>query len=73
MGEHEAVSQFWKDAVERVAWTFVEAFTAALIAVGVFDLPALKAAGVAGLTAVLSVVKTLAAKQIGDKDSAAIG
>ncbi len=73
MGEHEAVSQFWKDAVERVAWTFVEAFTAALIAVGVFALPALKAAGVAGLTAVLSVVKTLAAKQVGDKDSAAIG
>lgn len=64
------VKPFWRDALERIAWTFLEAFAGALILAGVFDLTALKAAAIAGLAAVLTVVKTLAASRIGGTDAA---
>ena len=67
------ITPFWKDAFERVAWTFVQAASGSLLAVGLLDLDALKAAGVAGLVSVMAVIKVIAAKQIGDPESAAIG
>lgn len=73
MGDHAAPSPFWRDALERVIWTFLEAFTAALLVAGVFDLETLEAASLAGVTAVLAVVKTIAATQLGKSGSAAIG
>jgi len=67
------ISTFWKDAAERIGWSVAYAIAATFVATSVYDLDAAKAAGVAGLTAALTVVKVLAAKQIGDKNSAAIG
>lgn len=59
-------ADFWKDLVERLLWTFVEAFIGALliIAIADVDLDALEAAGAAGIAAVLSALKSTAAAQI---------
>lgn len=65
-----------RDAGERVAWTFVQASVAAVgseaLAVGIADgdVSVIRAAGVGGLAAVLSAVKALAAKRIGDPGDA---
>lgn len=70
--------KYVRDLVERVAATFLQAFLAALLAGGFFDLAhirdasALEAAGVAGLAAVLSLVKGLVAKAISNRDSASV-
>lgn len=70
------MSTWSKDATERVLWTFVQAAIAgvgtealAVAAVG-GDVSVLRAAAVAGLAAVLATVKALAAKRIGDPDTA---
>jgi hypothetical protein len=68
---------YLRDLAERVASTFVVAFIGTLIAGGWFDIAhirdasALQAAGLAGLAAVLSLVKGVAAKFIG-RDSASL-
>ena len=67
------ITAFWKDALERIIWSFVAAAASSIIAIGVFDLDSAKAAGIAGLTAVMTVIKVIAARQIGDPESAAIG
>lgn len=67
------MSAFWKDALERVAWTFVQGFAAALLAAGAFDLTALQTAAFGGLTAALAFVKVFVAQKIGDPNTAAIG
>lgn len=61
------------DLAERVVATAVQAFAAALLAGPMLDLsvPAIKAAGVAALAAVLAVVKGVAASRLGDPTSAA--
>lgn len=56
------------DVAERAVWTLVQAFAAAVVAAGALDLEALKVAGVA---AVLAVLKGLAGTRIGDRHSAA--
>lgn len=66
------MSEWAKDSAERVGWTFVEAAVGGVggeaLAVAVIggDVSVLRASAVAGLTAVLSWVKTLAARKVGD-------
>ena len=65
-----------RDAGERVGWTFVQAAIAAVgsetLAVGIADgnLSVLRAAAVGGLAAVLSAVKALAARKVGNPHDA---
>jgi hypothetical protein len=64
------------DLAERVVWTFLQAFLGALIAGGVFDVAGVRdvsaweAAALGGVAAVLSLLKGIAAKFIGQPDSA---
>jgi hypothetical protein len=62
------------DAAERIASTFLEAFLAIVVAAGVdtINVSTLRAALVAGLTAVLSFLKTLAASRVGKPTSASL-
>lgn len=60
----------WRDIAERAAWTFAQAFAAALFTTGRFDLDTFGAAALAGAAAVLSVVKGLIASRIGDPTAA---
>lgn len=65
------------DIVERVSWTFLQAFGAQLVASGFFtvdgvvDLSILQKAGIAGVAAVLSLIKGLVAVNVGSKETAA--
>lgn len=62
-----------RDLVERVLATFVATVGALLVAAGPADLLTLdfwKATAVAGVAAVLSLVKGLAARALGNKNSA---
>lgn len=54
----------WKNILTRAAWTFVQAAASALVAAASFDLSVLEAAGLAGLAAVLSLLKTIATEQL---------
>jgi len=60
------------DLAERVIWTFVEAFVGVLLlsAADMFSLTVVKSAVAAGVIAVLSLLKGLGAKAIGDSNSA---
>lgn len=62
------MSKYLKDLAERCAWTFVQAFLGAYTITG--GRKAVESAAIAGVAAVLSVVKSVAAKRIGDHDSA---
>ena len=71
------MSTTWaRDATERVAWTFAQAAIAAVgseaLAVAFVggDVDVLRAAGIGGLAAVLSLVKSIAAKRVGDPNTA---
>lgn len=64
--------KFLIDAGERVLFTFLEAALAALLLAGAFDLDTLKAAGLAGATAALTLVKVLIASRLGDPESAGV-
>ncbi len=62
-----------RDLAERVVATFVQAFIAALSLQAVLgDVDALRSAGIAGVAAVLSLLKGLVAKGVGDSDSASL-
>jgi hypothetical protein len=73
----EMRKRYLRDVLERVAWTFLQAFAATLIASGFFsvdnvtDLSILQKAGVAGVAAVLSLLKGVVASQIGSPYTAA--
>lgn len=58
----------YKDLIERVTWTAVQAFLAAFTIGGVDNA---KAAAIAGVAAALSVIKGFAATRVGDPESAA--
>lgn len=64
------------DLAERTIWTAAQAFVAVLIASGFFDVQGvtdtsiLGKAGVAGIAAALAVLKGVAAKWVGDSNSA---
>lgn len=62
------MSKFYKDAIERVCWTAAQAFVGALVITG--GRKALESAGIAAAAAALSAIKAIAAKRIGDHDSA---
>lgn len=57
------------DLAERAGWTFAQAFAATFVVTG--GTASAKAAGIAGVAAVLSFVKGVAATRVGAKDSAA--
>ena len=62
-----------KDLAERVIWTFLGGTAAMVVAAGpadMLDASFWKAAGVGGLAAVVTLVKGLAARKIGAKNSA---
>jgi hypothetical protein len=63
------MSKFWKDALERVLWTGVAAVLAAA-GVYVTELPEV---WIPIGTVVLTTLKTLVAKQIGDPTTASFG
>lgn len=68
------MDQVWlRDATERVAWTFVQGALAAVPveALATGDVTVLTAAATGGVAAVLSLLKTIAAKKVGDPHSAA--
>lgn len=66
---------FLTDAAERIAATFVETFAAVegsdVVAHGL-TISGTRAAAIAGLAAALAVLKTVAARFVGQKDSAAL-
>lgn len=70
------MSAWSKDAGERVGWTFVQAAVAGVgsealaLAIVDADVSVLRGALVAGIAAVLAAVKAIAARRIGDRDSA---
>lgn len=55
-----------RDTLERAAWTFAQAFVSALLLVPVaaWDKKAILAAALAGVAAVLSLVKTVAVNRL---------
>lgn len=61
--------KFLLDLTERAVSTFVQAFAAVIVAQQRLDSLALKAAAAAG---VLSVAKGLAARGVGDRESAGV-
>ena len=67
------MSAFWRDAIERVAWSFAQGVATAILAAGAFDLDTLEAAVIAGGMAAFSAVKVIAARKVGNRESAAIG
>lgn len=62
------MSKFYKDLLERVAWTAIQAFLGALVVTGNTNY---KAAAVAAVAAAISVIKGVAATKVGDPESAA--
>lgn len=73
----DAAGRYARDLVERVVWTFLQALVGALITggvldgvAGVADITGWQAAGLAGVAAVISLIKGLAAKFVGRSDSA---
>jgi hypothetical protein len=61
---------FFRDALERVLATYVQAFIGLLITSGVTDVSAVQAAALAAIPAALSALKAVIAKRFGDPDSA---
>lgn len=57
----------WHDIFWRAVWTFIEAFTAVLVAAGLgwFDVETFRIAATAGGAALLSLLKNIAAQQLG--------
>ena len=66
--------QFWADLGERVIATAAQSLVALLgvSEIGILDVDWAQAASVAGLAALLSALKAIAATRIGDPDSAAL-
>jgi hypothetical protein len=66
-------STYGRDLAERIIWTFLTAAGAVALAAGpgdMFSASFWETVGAAGIAAVGSLVKGLAAKLIGDKNSA---
>tara|TARA_R100000781_G_scaffold15171_2_gene12536 strand:+ start:379 stop:573 length:195 start_codon:yes stop_codon:yes gene_type:complete len=58
----------YKDIIERAVWTAVQSFLAVFT---VADLSTAKSASVAGMGALISAVKSIAATKVGDPNTAA--
>src|SRR3954447_27054241 len=72
-GERSMNRPYLVDAAERIVASFVLAFTTAIIGVGTLDLRAVKAGAIAGVFMVLQIGKVIAARFVGDPDSAGLG
>lgn len=72
MADHALPTPWWRDALERVVWSAVEAGAAVTILDGanVLEVTTWEGAGVAALVAALTVVKTVAASRLGKSDAA---
>lgn len=74
----DVAAKYARDLVERVVATFAQAFLGALVAGNWFDvahirdLSIVQTAGVAGLVAVLALIKGVVAKLISRDDSASL-
>lgn len=74
----DQAATYLRDLAERVLFTFLQAFGAALVAGGWFDVAHLRdlsivqTAGLAGIAAVLAVIKGLVAKAVSNRDSASL-
>jgi hypothetical protein len=65
--------KFLKDAAERAVATFAQTAIAVLtVSVGLHDVDWLNVGSVAGLAALLSVLKSVAATKVNDADSASL-
>lgn len=62
------MGKYYKDLIERVAWTAIQAFLAVFM---VGNVNSAKAGGIAAAAAVLSLLKGVAATRVGDPESAA--
>lgn len=65
------------DLIERIAATFAQGFITLILlsgadVTGVVDLSTIKKAAIAGVMAVLSLVKGLLARSVGDSESASL-
>jgi EamA domain-containing membrane protein RarD len=63
------MSKFWKDALERVGWTVVQA----VAGVAILTLTDTDLAWAVIVIPMLTAVKVFAAKKVGDPETAAIG
>ena len=54
----------WVDLLDRTAWTFIQAFAATLIVLGLDDWK--KSLGTAAIAGALAAVKTVGAQNVGD-------
>lgn len=77
-GRLSGAARYVRDLAERIAATFLAAFLGTLIAGGWFDvahirdLSAVQAAALAGVAAVLTLVKGLLAQWVSNRDSASL-
>lgn len=55
----------WRDFVERVAWTAIQAFAASILVTGLEDWKT--ALGIAGTAAAIAACKVTVAQQVGDR------
>ena len=69
--EYRPMTFFTKDLLERLVATFAQAFVG-VIAVTGLDAVSAKTAAAAGVAAVLSLVKSLIAKRVGDPGDASL-
>ncbi len=62
---------FWKDAAARAVWTAAQSLLAlwGATGIGIVDIDPGQALSVAGMAALLSVLKSLVATRVGDPDS----
>lgn len=68
------MSQFLRDAIERIIATYLQAFLGLLAAAAAtpFDVSSLRAAALAAAPAALAAAKALFARQLGDPESASL-
>lgn len=59
----DATKAWLKDAGERVIWTFLQGFAAALVLAEGLNIDTLQAAALAGMMAAMSAVKSIAANR----------
>lgn len=66
------MSSYVRDLGERVSATFLQGFAGAVVITEMNDRAMWEAAAVAGIAAVVSLVKGLLAKKVGNPDSASL-
>lgn len=66
------MSTYLRDLAERVGWTFVEGFVGGLVLTQLSDVNMWYAAVSGGLAAVVSLVKGVVAKGVGNTESASL-